>query len=57
VRTATVACRSEATLYALQRAPFLEAVTGSRQAYRAARELVAERLAAVAPLAVDGGEP
>jgi hypothetical protein len=57
VRTATVACRSEATLYALQRAPFLDAVTGSRRAYRAARELVAERLAAVAPLAVDGGEP
>jgi hypothetical protein len=55
VRTATVACTSEVTLYALARAPFLEAVTGSRQAHRAARELVAERLAAP-PLAVDGGE-
>ena len=46
VRTATVTCTSEVTLYALARAPFLEAVTGSRQAHRAARELVAERLAA-----------
>ncbi|MGH2895419.1 MAG: cyclic nucleotide-binding domain-containing protein, partial [Solirubrobacteraceae bacterium] len=33
VRTATVAARSAVTLYALQRAPFLEAVTGSRQAH------------------------
>ncbi len=56
MRTATVTCRSEVTLYALARAAFLEAVTGSRQAHRVARELVAERLAAP-PLAVDGGEP
>jgi CRP-like cAMP-binding protein len=44
-RTATVTATSNVTLYALERAPFLEAVTGSRQAHRAARELVAERLA------------
>ena len=55
VRTATVTCRSEVTLYALARASFLEAVTGSRQAHRVASELVAERLAAT-PLVVDGGE-
>ncbi|HEX3975721.1 MAG TPA: cyclic nucleotide-binding domain-containing protein [Solirubrobacteraceae bacterium] len=55
VRMATVTASSEVTLYALERASFLEAVTGSRQAHRAARELVAERLAAP-PLAVDGGE-
>jgi MFS family permease len=54
VRTATVTATSEVTLYALERAPFLEAVTGSRQAHRAARELVAERLAA-APLAIEEG--
>ncbi len=55
VRTATVAATSAVTLYALERAAFLEAVTGSRQTHRAARELVAERLAAP-PLAVEGGE-
>jgi MFS family permease len=42
VRTATVTPTSDAALYALERAPFLEAVTGSRQAHRAAREFVAE---------------
>ena len=52
VRTATVAATSPVTLYALERAAFLEAVTGSRQAHRAARELVAERLAAP-PMAAD----
>lgn len=52
VRTATVAATSPVTLYALERAPFLEAVTGSRQAHRAARQLVAERLAAP-PMAAD----
>jgi len=52
VRMATVAATSPVTLYALERAPFLEAVTGSRQAHRAARELVAERLAAP-PMAAD----
>jgi hypothetical protein len=52
VRTATVTCASAVTLYALGRAPFLEAVTGSRQAHRAARDLVAERLAAP-PLVAD----
>ncbi len=45
LRTATVTATSEATLYSLERAPFLEAVTGSSQAHRAARELVSERLA------------
>jgi Cyclic nucleotide-binding domain len=45
IRTATVRTSSEATLYVLQRAPFLEAVTGSRQARRTARELVEQRLA------------
>jgi cyclic nucleotide-binding protein len=55
VRTATVAATSQVTLYALGRASFLEAVTGSRQAHRAARQLVAERLA-TPPLAAQGGE-
>jgi hypothetical protein len=55
VRTATVTATADVTLYALERAPFLEAVTGSRQAHRAARELVAERLA-TSPLAAERGE-
>ncbi|MGZ4170923.1 MAG: cyclic nucleotide-binding domain-containing protein [Solirubrobacteraceae bacterium] len=54
VRTATVTAASHVTLYTLERAPFLEAVTGSRQAQRAARELIAERLAAPS-LAGEGG--
>jgi Cyclic nucleotide-binding domain len=45
IRTATVSARSPVTLYTLQRAPFLEAVTGSGQADRAARKLAAQRLA------------
>jgi Cyclic nucleotide-binding domain/Major Facilitator Superfamily len=45
LRTATVTAISEATLYSLERAPFLEAVTGSSHAHRAARELVSARLA------------
>jgi hypothetical protein len=53
VRTATVTATSPVSLYALERAPFLEAVTGSRQAHRAARELVAEHLAAP-PFAAGG---
>ncbi len=56
VRTATVTATSAVTLYAFESAPFLEAVTGSRQAHRAARALVAERLAAP-PLASDTGGP
>ncbi len=54
VRTATVTATSDVALYALERAPFLEAVTGSRQAHRAARDLLAERLA-TPPLAVEEG--
>jgi MFS family permease len=54
VRTATVTATSDVTLYALERAPFLEAVTGSGQAQRAARALVAERLP-MAPLAGEQG--
>ncbi|HTU28899.1 MAG TPA: cyclic nucleotide-binding domain-containing protein [Solirubrobacteraceae bacterium] len=46
VRTATVIAGSDVTLYALARPPFLEAVTGSRQAERAARD----RMAELAPL-------
>jgi MFS family permease len=54
VRTATVTATSDVTLYALERAPFLEAVSGSRQARRAATELIAERLP-TPPLAGDEG--
>jgi hypothetical protein len=54
VRMATVTATSEVTLYALERASFLEAVTGSRQAQRAARELMAERLP-TPPLAGEEG--
>ena len=52
LRTATVTATTPVTLYALGRASFLEAVTGSRQAHRAARDLVAERLA-TSPLALE----
>ncbi|MGH2868703.1 MAG: cyclic nucleotide-binding domain-containing protein [Solirubrobacteraceae bacterium] len=45
VRTATVTATSDATLYGLKRAPFLEAVTGSRHAARTVHEVAAERLA------------
>jgi cyclic nucleotide-binding protein len=45
VRTATVTAISDVTLYTLGRAPFLEAVTGSRQAHQAAHALAAARLA------------
>jgi hypothetical protein len=46
IRTATVTARGPGTLYALDRAPFLEAVTGSHHAQRAAEQLVADRLGA-----------
>ncbi|HTU97094.1 MAG TPA: cyclic nucleotide-binding domain-containing protein [Solirubrobacteraceae bacterium] len=55
VRTATVTATTDVTLFALPRAAFLEAVTGSGQAHRAARELVAERLA-MPPVATDGSD-
>jgi predicted MFS family arabinose efflux permease len=45
-RTATVTARGPVRLFALEREPFLEAVTGSPQAHLAAEELVADRLAA-----------
>ena len=48
IRVATVTSRTPTSLYALQRAPFLEAVTGSRQAHRAAGQHVADQLAASA---------
>jgi hypothetical protein len=51
VRTATVVARGPATLYALERAPFLEAVTGSYQASQAAEKIVADRLATENPTA------
>jgi MFS family permease len=54
VRTATVTAISDVALYALERPSFLEAVTGSRQAHRDARELVAELLI-TPPLEVEGG--
>jgi hypothetical protein len=44
IRVATVTANGPATVYALNRAPFLEALTGSRQASRVAEELVVERL-------------
>lgn len=44
IRTATVTARGPVTLYALASAPFLEAVAGSRQATRAAEQVVGVRL-------------
>jgi CRP-like cAMP-binding protein len=44
-RTATVTASSPMRLYALARAPFLEAVTGHPQSLRAADDLAAERMA------------
>ena len=44
VRTATVTASEPAMLYALEREPFIEALTGSPQAQGAADALVAERL-------------
>jgi MFS family permease len=46
IRTATVTARGSARLYALEREPFLEAVTGSPHAHRVAQERVADQLAA-----------
>ena len=44
IRTATVTASSPVTLYALQRAHFLEAVTGSLQAHQAVGDLVDQRV-------------
>lgn len=46
IRVATVTARSSATLYALEREPFLAAVTGSRRLQSATEGLVTERLGA-----------
>jgi CRP-like cAMP-binding protein len=43
-RTATATAIQDAQLLALEREPFLEAVTGSARSWRAADELIAERL-------------
>ena len=45
IRTATVTALSPGLLYSLDRTPFLEAVTGSPQAHRAAEEIVVGHLA------------
>jgi CRP-like cAMP-binding protein len=47
IRTATVTARTEARLFTLEREPFLDALTGSLHAHRAAEELVTERLGTV----------
>jgi cyclic nucleotide-binding protein len=47
IRTATVSAVTPATVYALARAPFLEALGASRQAASAAEMLVAERIGPV----------
>jgi CRP-like cAMP-binding protein len=44
IRTATVAARGPGILYSFERAPFLEAVTGSSHAHRVVEDLVAGRL-------------
>ena len=45
IRTATVTALGPGLLYSLDRTPFLEAVTGSPQAHRAAEEIVVSHLA------------
>jgi MFS family permease len=48
-RTATVTAASDVILYALDRAPFLEAVTGHEPASAAADAVIAQRLGELAP--------
>ena len=53
-RTATVTALTDVRLYALEKAPFVTAVTGHAPAAQAASALISERRADHARLATDG---